>query len=96
MRVRGTNIDIACLVNLWKFIEEECIAKLCSVKRARALNPKHFQMVVKGNITRFVVLNKKVKGLFGVGCESFDGSIVSCKKLRDEVCIPSRVWWDIV
>lgn len=61
-------------MNLWKFIEEERIAKLCSVERARALTPKHFQMVVKGIITSLVVLNKKIKGLFGVGCESFDGS----------------------
>ena len=67
-------MDIGVFVNLREFIEEESMAGLCSVEHGGALIYKHFQMVVKGNFSSLPVLNKKIKNLFGVGCESFHGS----------------------
>ena len=45
---------------------------------------KYFQMIVKGNFSGLLVLNKKVEGLFGIRCESSNGHVVSCKKLMNE------------
>jgi hypothetical protein len=42
---------LALLVNLRKFIEEECMAGLCSMERGGALTHKHFQMVMKGHFS---------------------------------------------
>ena len=55
----GLDSDIGLLVNLRRFIEEECIADLRSVERGGALTHKHFQMLVKGNFSSLPVLNKK-------------------------------------
>lgn len=42
-----TSVDKGLFVKLREFIEEECIAGLCSMKRGGALTHKHFQMVVR-------------------------------------------------
>lgn len=57
----GMDVDIALLVKLKWFIEEQCIAGLCSVKIRGALTHKHLQMVVKGNFVSLPVLKKKIK-----------------------------------
>lgn len=49
--VGGVDIDVRLLVDLRKFIEENCIAGLCSVERGGAVMYKHFQWVVRGNFT---------------------------------------------
>ena len=72
--VGGMDIGIGLLVNLRKFIEEDCMVDLCSMGHCGALTHKHFQMVVKGNSSNLQVLNKKSKGLLGTSCESSDGS----------------------
>lgn len=63
--VGGTDVHIGLIVNLRKFIEGQCIVGLCSVERESALMHKHFQMVIKGNFTSPLVLNK----IRWYGCE---------------------------
>lgn len=72
--VGGIDIDIRCLVNLRKFIEEECMAGLCYVEQGGALTHKHFQVVVKGNFSSLSILNKTNEGLFEMGCETSNQS----------------------
>lgn len=40
--VRG-DIDIQILVNLRRFIKDDCVARLCTVERGGALAHKHFK-----------------------------------------------------
>lgn len=41
-------------------------------------------MVVKGNFTSLVVLNKNIKVCLGWDASPMTGHVVSCKKLRDK------------
>ena len=80
----GVDVDVGLLVNLRRFIEDHCFAGLCSVERGGALTHKHFQMMVKGNFTSLLVLNKKTKVCLGWDASPLMGRVVSCKKLTDE------------
>lgn len=55
------DINIGLLVNLRKFIENECMVGLCYVEHGGALTHKHFQMFVRGNCSSILELNKKIK-----------------------------------
>ena len=63
--VGGTDINIRLLVNLRRFIEEECISGLCSVERGGALTHKHFQMMVKKNLLVFRYRTRKSRFSLG-------------------------------
>jgi hypothetical protein len=91
--VAGIDIDITLLVKLRKFIEEECMAELCSMERGGGLTHEHFQMVMKGNFSSLMVLTKKVKVCLGWDVGPPTGHVVLCKWLRDKDhgCTPSRV-----
>lgn len=54
----GTDVDIGLLVNLRKFIEDEC---MCSMGRGGALTHNHFQMFVNGNFISLPLLKKIIK-----------------------------------
>lgn len=79
----GMDVDIGLLVNLTKFIEDECIARLCSMGRGGALTHKHFQMVLKGNFTSLPMLNKKIKICLGWEESPLICRVVSCNYVRD-------------
>ena len=59
------DVDIATLVKLKRFIEEQCNVGLWSIERVGALTHKHFQMVVKGDLASLLVLNKITKVCLG-------------------------------
>lgn len=63
--VGDVDIDIRLLVNLRSFIKEYCKAGLCSIERGDVLTHKHFQMVIKGNLSSLPILIKKIKVAFG-------------------------------
>lgn len=83
--VGGMDVDVGFLVNLRRFIEEECMIGMCSVERGGVLTDKHVQMmVVKGNFSSLPVLNRRIEV-----CLRYDECplmchVVSCKRLRDE------------
>jgi hypothetical protein len=54
--VGGMGIDIALLVRLREFVEEECMVGLCFVERGGALTHEQFQMVVEGDFSSLSVL----------------------------------------
>lgn len=75
--VGGTDVRIRLPVNLRKFIEGQCIVGLCFVERGGALMHKHFQMVMKGNFTSPLLLNKICRYGYdesGVDMENHDKS----------------------
>lgn len=82
----GKAVDSGLCVNLRKFIEEECMVGLCSMKCTGALTHQHSQMVVKGNLSGLPVLNKKIKICLGWDEKIIKlfGHVVSCKTLQDE------------
>jgi hypothetical protein len=57
--VGGKDIDVSLLVNLRRFIEENCSVGLCLVERGGALTHKHFHMVVKEDFSSLLALDKK-------------------------------------
>jgi hypothetical protein len=63
--VGGVDGDIALPMNLSHLIEDHCISQLCSVEKGGALTHKHFQMMVKGNLSSLLLLNKKIKVCLG-------------------------------
>ena len=67
-----------------RLVEDEHINGLCFVERGGALTYKHFQMMVKGNFTSLLVLNKKIKVRLGWNVSPPTNQVISCKKLRDE------------
>jgi hypothetical protein len=72
---------------IWRFIEEDCVAGLCSVDKGDALMHNHFQMVMKGNFSSRILLirrRKKTKVCLGWDVNPLTCHVVSCKKLRDE------------
>lgn len=82
----GVDVDIVLLMNLRRLIEDHCIARLCFVERGGALTHKHFQMMVKGNFSSLLVLNKQIKVCLGwdgnppTGLHMFKGMISYCMK----------------
>lgn len=76
----GTDIGIALLVKLRKFIKEEYIV-LC--REGGPLTHKHFQMVVDGNFTSLLVLNKQIKVCLRWDVSPHKAHVVSCEKLRE-------------
>lgn len=82
--VDGIDIDIGLFVNLRKFIEEECMSGLCCMEWGGALTHKHFQLIVIGNFSSLLVLNKNIKVCLGWDVSPPTGHVVSCKRLRDE------------
>ena len=76
--VGDMGIDITLLLKLRRFIEEHCIAGLCSVKgRGVALTQKRFQMAVKVDFNSLLVLNKKIKVCLGWDVSPVTGHVVS-------------------
>ena len=63
--VGGLDVDIAVLVKMKRFIEEQCIVGLRSMERGGVLTHKHLQMMVKDNFVSLLVLNKKIKVCLG-------------------------------
>ena len=83
--VGGMDVDVGFLVNLRRFIEEECMIALCSVEQGGVLTDKHFQMmVVKGDFSSLPVLNKRIEVCLRCDECPLICHVVSCKRLRDE------------
>jgi hypothetical protein len=54
------------------------------VERGGALTHKHFQMVMKGNFSSLLMLNKNIKVYLDWDLNPPMSHVVSCKDLRDE------------
>lgn len=54
------------------------------MERGGTLTHKHFQMVMKGNFSSLLMLNKKIKVCLDWDLNPPMGHVVSCKDLRDE------------
>ena len=81
---RGRN-GCRILVYPRRFIEDKCIVGSCFMKRGGTLMHKHFPMVVKGNFSGVLMLNKKNKVCLGWDESPPTSHVVSCKRLRDDL-----------
>lgn len=89
------DVDIALLVNLRKFIEEECVVGLCSMEHCVMVTHKHFQMVVKGNCSRLLVSNKKIKVCLGWDKSPPMGHVILATSCKMRGCIHYWEWLGI-
>lgn len=79
--VGGTDIAMTLLENIRKFIEEECIyCRIVFYRERWGVDPQAFSNDGQGEFYLSCCLERKIPDLFGVGCESSDGS---CRVLQE-------------
>ncbi|MCO5572801.1 hypothetical protein L7F22_026560 [Adiantum nelumboides] len=81
----GEDIDLDLFPKVKTFLEEECVARLCSVERGGIVFHLHFQMVVRIMASLIIAVNKKIKTHLGWDKSSPAGANnVLCRALKQK------------